>query len=428
MQDTADIEIDVCDLISEIDRFSIDRNSIPQNQLDLVNRSRKSLFSWRGQFSPELIELLLTHYANCETVVLDPFVGSGTTLFEAARKSLTCFGTEINPAAVEMARTVHFVNVDFSERMKYIEKAGTIIKKYISLCFGQGLFPFEKSTHNLNVRSLEETFPYMLDETSDEPLVYNIIINTLLRYVTLHDKGPTALLNAFGEHKDIIQKLPFSKNPCKVFYSDARNLPIEDESVDLVITSPPYINVFNYHQNYRKIMELAGWNLLHIAKSEIGSNRKNRGNRFLTVIQYAVDMLQALHEMRRVIRPTGRIIIIIGRKSNVRGVSFENYRILSALAVGGAGLELICRQERKFVTRYGERIYEDLLHFKPAKQKLLASDDFARKLGIFFLEEALREKTVSGVHKDIVSAIANAPMVQASPLFTPEKSSVGAQG
>ena len=67
--------------------------------------------------------------------------------------------------------------------------------------------------------------------------------------------------------------------------ADARRLPIEDDSIEGVITSPPYINVFNYHQNYRRAVELLGWKPLEASRSEIGANRKHRANRFFTVVQ-----------------------------------------------------------------------------------------------------------------------------------------------
>ena len=47
--------------------------------------------------------------------------------------------------------------------------------------------------------------------------------------------------------------------------------------------------MFNYHQKYRRSVEALDCNILAIARSEIGSNRQNRGNRFLTVIQYCLD-------------------------------------------------------------------------------------------------------------------------------------------
>jgi hypothetical protein len=89
--------------------------------------------------------------------------------------------------------------------------------------------------------------------------------------------------------------------------------------------------VFNYHQNNRIAMESLRWQLLEIAKSEIGSNRKHRGNRLLTVAQYCRDMFDVFVELRRVLKPCGKAIFVIGRTSSVRGIPFQNGTIVSAL-------------------------------------------------------------------------------------------------
>ena len=81
-------------------------------------------------------------------------------------------------------------------------------------------------------------------------------------------------------------------SPIILAYTNSCVNNINNDSIDFVITSPPYINVFNYHQNYRKSVEATGFNVLEVARSEIGSNRKFRSNRFLTVIQYALDIYQ----------------------------------------------------------------------------------------------------------------------------------------
>jgi len=49
-------------------------------------------------------------------------------------------------------------------------------------------------------------------------------------------------------------------------------------------------------------MEALSWNVLKVAKSEIGSNRKHRSNRFLTVIQFCLDIAQTFNEMVRVLK------------------------------------------------------------------------------------------------------------------------------
>ena len=46
---------------------------IPQSALDIEDKVRANLFAWRGQFSPQLVEALLTAYCPAEAVVLDPF-------------------------------------------------------------------------------------------------------------------------------------------------------------------------------------------------------------------------------------------------------------------------------------------------------------------------------------------------------------------
>jgi hypothetical protein len=65
-----------------------------------------------------------------------------------------------------------------------------------------------------------------------------------------------------------------------------------------------------------------GWDLLRVAPSEIGSNRKNRGNRFRTVVQYCLDMEQALISFWHSLKSDGLMILVVGRESNVRKLLF----------------------------------------------------------------------------------------------------------
>src|SRR5690348_6382885 len=82
----------VTNILKAINALPLDRESIPQENLDLANKLRTSLFPWRGQFSPELVALFLDRYASDMSVILDPFVGMGTTLFEASARDLRCYG------------------------------------------------------------------------------------------------------------------------------------------------------------------------------------------------------------------------------------------------------------------------------------------------------------------------------------------------
>ncbi len=87
-------------------------------------------------------------------------------------------------------------------------------------------------------------------------------------------------------------------------------------------------------------------------------------NRFLTVIQYSIDMAAVLAEMKRLLRPAGRMIFVVGRESRVRGMAIMNGDLLCSIASGPAHLAVPMRQERAFTNRFGERIVEDILHFE----------------------------------------------------------------
>lgn len=405
-----------------INNIQIDKSSILQERLDLKTRERTNYFPWRGQFSPELVYTLLDQYSSSNFVVLDPFAGSGTTLYESARKKLTCYGAEINPAAVVFSRSYEFVNLDKEERSKLVLKTKKIIEEALPRLTRSTLFSHEEKSGDNSIT--ERIFRELIQKSTEDSYVNNILLNSIIRFYSLKSRNKTVsdrLLLAFNQHVTIINSLPYSQKPCKIYLADARELPNQNSSVDLVITSPPYINVFNYHQNHRNVMELAGWDILEIAKSEIGSNRKNRGNRFLTVVQYSIDMLQSLLELKRVVKKNGRIIIVIGRESKIRGVSFENFKILSSLALYGAGLNLVCRQERKFTNRFGQEIVEDILHLSPTSYEIRGSDtEIGREIGARFLQNAL--KAANGeVKEDIEIAIKSIEKVGPSPMLVGEK-------
>ncbi|MGA3373278.1 MAG: DNA methyltransferase [Terracidiphilus sp.] len=391
----------------------IDRESIHQELLDLDLRGRTNLFPWRGQFSPCLVEVLLSEYSSHTDRVFDPFVGAGTTLFESSRKQLASCGTEINPAAVAMAETVGFIPLDLRERSLRIQATELLLDK----TFGSDLPLFRRSEESIKSRLVG-----LINEApsaSDRLLLTNSLFRALK---STADIDLSSLYQTFRQYAEIVRSLPFSTKECRVFQKDARRTCLADASVDLVITSPPYINVFNYHQNNRPAMELLGVDVLEVAKSEFGSNRKNRGNRFLTVVQYCLDLYAALTELRRVIKTSGRAIFVVGRESKVLGVPFQNGSLVASIAEM-AGFTLGLRQERKFMNMFGELIYEDILHFISKPQPTIKRD--ARELAIQALKQGLDGNHSTAARGAMKDAIQLAQNVKQSPLFLREQTICG---
>ena len=344
----------------------LDRESLPQGNLDIAERVRTNPFPWTGQFSPQLAEALLVAYAPRAGVILDPFAGSGTSLVEAARQGLGACGVELNPAAVLMARVYQMVNLNSAMRAVVLDG----LRHRLFDAIGPPHGPlFSDGTHSIPDRAaLEATLIQTWREAAPGPAQ-----SIAAAFIVLCDFH-RAHLDTDTAHKTwlrierTVRNLPESVPRVSVHHADARALPVETGSVDMVLTSPPYINVHNYHQKFRRSVEAMGWNVLTVARSEIGSNRQNRGNRFLTVIQYALDMTLALREMVRVTSTGARLILVLGRESLVRGARFFNGALVADLAVQCVELEIERRQERVFRNRYGADIYEDILHFRAASE------------------------------------------------------------
>lgn len=323
--------------------------------------------------------------------------------------SLPAYGFEINPAAWCFSKLYEFTNTDREARRIVLKE----LRQRINAEFPIILF----TDDNLDAEVVESKIISIGSSINDHA---KILCNAL---VVLLDVYNNPLTNGFVQGQfnalaELVTQLPFSDQPIKADLQDARALPLESESVDFVLTSPPYINVFNYHQNYRRSVELLGWDLLRVARSEIGSNRANRGNRFFTVVQYCIDMTGAIQELSRVIRRDGRAILIVGHESRVLGAPFYNADILERIARQSGIFNVVLRQERVFVNRFGQNIREGVLNL--AKVRHISDATMPLTLGRAVALDALKAARPAVSEKNsplLHEAVKRVAEVEGTPLF-----------
>ena len=150
---------------------------------------------------------------------------------------------------------------------------------------------------------------------------------------------------------------------------DARRLEIKSETIDLVLTSPPYLNAIDYMRcskfslvwmghNVNDIRQLRGQSVGAEAASEEASDAdwvkliindlklrpklscRDRG----LLARYVWDMSQALREAARVLKLGGRAVYVVG-DSMTRGTFIRNSKIVTVVAQQH-GLSLFSRQCR----------------------------------------------------------------------------------
>ncbi|ABR30178.1 DNA methylase N-4 [Thermosipho melanesiensis] len=70
---------------------------------------------YRGNFAPQIPRNVILRYSNESETILDPMVGSGTTLIEAKILNRKSIGYDINPESIELTKR----NLNFEGNYKY---------------------------------------------------------------------------------------------------------------------------------------------------------------------------------------------------------------------------------------------------------------------------------------------------------------------
>jgi len=388
---------------------------LEQSRLDVSEKNRSNIFNWRGQFTPQLIEYLIDAFTPPGSLIVDPFCGSGTVLLEAAAKQMPSLGCEINPAAYAMSKFISLGNLQKDQRIllfqRVQDKVFHLAKNYNDIPLFVLNDEFREKYNNL-LNCAANLFASM--EGKRELLLALII----MMRAESNGRGDLAcsLHKACVSVREDLYNLPFTEKKINVELCDARTTHEKYRaSADLIITSPPYINVFNYHQNFRALLEVIGFDLLKVAESEIGSNRKNRGNRFRTVVQYAIDMEQCLVSFGMTLKDGGTLILVVGHESNVRGIPFSNSGILREIADSLGCFHLKGERHRVFVNRFGKSIREDILIMNFTSN--IPVQGAARQIAERHLKEALTH-TDGEPRDNIITALSDIHTISASPIFS----------
>ena len=149
---------------------------------------------------------------------------------------------------------------------------------------------------------------------------------------------------------------------------DARDILLKDGSVDLVLTSPPYLNAIDYMRCSKFTLVWMGYSIKHIRNlrstsigaevgklvnddyikkilAKINPQPKLHGRCEAILMRYIDDMRRVIRETARVLVDDGQAIFVIG-ENTMRGTFIRNSLILEELAKD-AGFLCISRHSRE---------------------------------------------------------------------------------
>jgi DNA modification methylase len=319
--------------------------------------------------------------------VLDPMAGSGTTLVSARAKGHQALGCDTDPLALLIARAwcsdiypdklSHCARLvldrarRFAERLSpeeaYPSYTDDETRKFMSFWFD------DKNRIQLTALSKCISRVHDSDEKTLLWIAFSRLVITKKSGVSLamdvshsrphrkYQKAPVSPFDKFLQAVDYInRKAPFRNDnikaaPAIVRKGDARALPFRSNSVDIVITSPPYLNAIDYIRGHKLSLVWMGHSIksLRLVRSgNIGSERSlylDETNELMNILKrmgdidkldrrhrgmimrYLDDMSHVISECGRVLRDDGQAVFVIGN-SSIRGVYVKNSEALIDLA------------------------------------------------------------------------------------------------
>ena len=154
-------------------------------------------------------------------------------------------------------------------------------------------------------------------------------------------------------HRTLSDRRPSTKH-LRLEKADARSLPLDDKSVDVAMTSPPYLQAIDYLRGHRLSLVWMGHTLGELRElrgTTIGSERKltsaeswcqeisseattvhlpSRSGGILD--RYVLDLHQVVGEIVRVLRPGGKATFVVA-DATLSGVSVNISRIVERIAI-----------------------------------------------------------------------------------------------
>jgi len=303
------------------DRSSATQTYFEEGQFS-TGYATHGLFPYRGKFHPQLIKGLINilNIQKGETI-LDPMAGSGTTNIEAALMGIDSKAIDVSPFCQFMIKTKYeALTID----LKLLDQTKIENKKLFDF-FKQGdvLKRITKIGDDNKIKIYNLAFLAFLDALGYSKRVVKsnheqLFDKVLPRYI---ETVKSFLSNKYYDQNKIGKLNVLSD-------SDALNIKLDNNSVDCVITSPPYSFAIDYVENDKDQLEFLGYDTTELKNRLIGLKGKTKTQK---LENYFADMDLFCLQVSMILKKGKYFVLIIGSNTNqTGGIRLEETVINSA--------------------------------------------------------------------------------------------------
>lgn len=338
-----------------------------------------SFHAYKAKFFPRFVRSLIVSNLNLDKdklTVCDPFVGSGTTLIESSLMEMDSVGLDIDPLSCFISSTKSEALVydfrnddvpDFFENHSISKPHQFKFPSQISVKFDRWGSTDERDEYEREINkeldavdkekgynkelrkiaisdALTRKFNVRMMGTGSGRFALDIGKKTLSSIISSDIKNEYKSLKVIGVLKEIFSIE--TKRP-SVLHADATQRPLDASSVDIIVTSPPYIPASSGREDYLvgKLTSLTALDMMDGSKdmnyylkksvgsmnseeddmSELPNEVKDLVSWLLTdelrkvkakpIISYYNSIRKSLVEDKRCIKNDGTIIYVIGKET-----------------------------------------------------------------------------------------------------------------
>lgn len=345
--------------------------SLLKGELDFHGYQKSNpIHTWHAfpaKFPPQLARKFINELTFPEDIVLDPMMGSSTTVVEALLAGRKAVGTDIDPLSIRLATAKMSVSEMTNARMmgneiiikaqKYVKSKTKLMKERLNTCFDTKTkafidywFAFDTQLELLALISAIQRIDDQAHRAFFTLLFSSIIITKSggvsmardLAHTRPHrvgDKIPKPAIDEFSKRLDkIFKNVSFqSQTASMILAADAQSLPLSDNCIDLIITSPPYAsNAIDYMRAHKFTLVWLGYSVSSLSKVRrqyIGGEAISRFDltplpkKVMLIIEklrerdqkkgkilhrYYTEISHAFSEMYRVLKPNHATIVVVG--------------------------------------------------------------------------------------------------------------------
>ncbi|MBU2595314.1 site-specific DNA-methyltransferase [Patescibacteria group bacterium] len=320
------------------------------------------LHPYLGKFIPQLVEVFLKEYFKKGDYVLDPFMGSGTTLVEANMLGMHSAGIEIsnfNCLIAEIKTKKYDLELAEKEVKEILIKTteysnwlnhGKIAPTYLDRKYKRLKTESEYLNTWFSDKALQEILFYKkeIKNYKNQDLLKIILSRATrsARLITHFDLArPTKpirekyfcikhrrecqpideamkFINRYGW--DTLRRIKEFDNSrteakIKVVQGDSRNIDFKQikgykgGKFDGIFTSPPYVGLIDYHDQHKYAYELFVYK--DNSDKEIGP--ASNGRSISAKEAYKKDIISVFQNMNRFLKPKAKIFVVVNDRDNI---------------------------------------------------------------------------------------------------------------